>query len=97
MSEGDKDRCICCGAEFVDGKGFVEPHTFPCANERYGWAFTINDSDRKWKWIDEQTEITPEQWAEFKAFNESTRPHIASAPSPQGEQAPVKQTPGEHA
>lgn len=42
----DTVRCICCGAEFVGGKGFIEPHIFPCANERYGWAWTIKDSER---------------------------------------------------
>lgn len=34
------DVCICCGAKWEDGKGFIEPHRYPCANKRYGWNFT---------------------------------------------------------
>ena len=33
--------CICCGVEFIEGKGWAGPHTFPCANDRYGWAWTV--------------------------------------------------------
>ena len=61
MSEGDKDRCICCGAEFVDGKGFIEPHTCQFARERRGWAWTIKDSERK-MYVDEQAKVTETQW-----------------------------------
>ena len=68
MSEGDKDRCICCGAEFVEGKGFIEPHTFPCANERYGWAWTMKDSERKAPHRSndrtEQTQANPFKWGQ---------------------------------
>jgi hypothetical protein len=35
----EKYVCAVCGALFVEGKGFVEPHVSPCANERYGWNF----------------------------------------------------------
>ena len=90
MSEGDKDRCICCGAEFVDGKGFVEPHTFPCANGQYGWAWTMKESERKTYGIYEQ----PHGLMQVAALR--LVPHITGAPSPQSEQTPVKQSPGEH-
>jgi hypothetical protein len=33
--------CAICGARWEDGKGFVDEHKPLCANERYGWAFTI--------------------------------------------------------
>ena len=42
----DWDRCIVCGARFKDGEGWLDPHKFPCANDRYGWLFTIKDSER---------------------------------------------------
>lgn len=40
-----KHVCICCGALFVDGKGWVEPHYFPCANHNYGWAWCVTVAD----------------------------------------------------
>jgi len=40
-----KDVCVICGAEFVEGRGFVEPHYFPCFNERYCTAICDEVSD----------------------------------------------------
>jgi hypothetical protein len=34
-----KSVCLICGALWKNGKGFVEEHYFPCANDRYGWNF----------------------------------------------------------
>lgn len=34
-----KSVCLVCGAQFVEGQGWIEPHYFPCANDRYGWLF----------------------------------------------------------
>ncbi len=36
--------CIVCGIPFIEGKGFVGEHEFPCANERYNWAFVKESS-----------------------------------------------------
>ncbi|OQC55394.1 MAG: hypothetical protein BWX54_01962 [Verrucomicrobia bacterium ADurb.Bin018] len=40
--------CICCGARWVDGKGWIDPHTYPCANDNYGWLFCteVPDADK---------------------------------------------------
>jgi len=40
-----KSVCLVCGAQFVRGKGWVEPHYFPCANDRHGWLFVREVSD----------------------------------------------------
>ena len=32
-----KSVCVVCGAEFVDGKGWIEKHYSLCANDNYGW------------------------------------------------------------
>ena len=34
--------CICCGARFREGTGWIDKHKFPCANHRYGWAYTTD-------------------------------------------------------
>lgn len=39
----DKQYCICCGIEWIKGKGWVGEHIFPCANDRYGWNFVRTD------------------------------------------------------
>jgi hypothetical protein len=44
-----KSVCAGCGAEWIEGEGFEcgHKHTLPngeffmCANERYGWNFTV--------------------------------------------------------
>lgn len=33
--------CMICGTRWRDGEGFVEVHSFPCANDRYGWNFVF--------------------------------------------------------
>lgn len=40
-----KRVCVICGAEWRDGEGFIEEHIAPCANQRYGWVFTIEVPD----------------------------------------------------
>ena len=37
--------CWICGVEWQDGKGFIEPHKSPCANERYDWNFVVEISE----------------------------------------------------
>ena len=41
INNNQKSKYVCsvCGARFVNGRGFVEDHYFPCANDRYGWNF----------------------------------------------------------
>ena len=35
-------QCVVChSAHFVEGKGWIGEHTFPCANDNYGWLYTI--------------------------------------------------------
>ena len=41
MTDETQYQCACCGIPFIEGKGFVEPHKPPCANDRYGWNYTV--------------------------------------------------------
>ena len=41
MKVKSKSICVGCGAEWIEGKGFIQEHYWHCVNARYGWLFTV--------------------------------------------------------
>jgi hypothetical protein len=61
--------CACCGAKFQTGKGWIEDHKSPCANHRYGWAWTVSVWPR---WKDPFLKTAAKAWKKYKKTMEES-------------------------
>lgn len=60
--------CASCGAKWEEGRGFVEPHYFPCANNEHGWNFTKERPDN---WVRPKGEPDSCQWNVVKELRKN--------------------------